>query len=62
MKRREELETEFVNGRMEGQSQKPKHFWCENCEGGGFVYKRHAEQRVKTNCPKCGGTGVVERE
>jgi hypothetical protein len=52
--RREELEDEYLAGRMEGQRGRPVHFWCA-CKQGS------ADRKANPKCKECHGTGVIER-
>lgn len=56
MRRRlEELEGDFIAGRLEGQTKKPRFTWCE------CVRWTNDMPEPNPKCKKCHGTGMIER-
>jgi hypothetical protein len=41
----------------ETPSNRPKLWWCDNCDGTGWV---EGGEVIQTECPNCHGSGVVE--
>lgn len=54
--RREQLEDEFMAGRLEGQTKKPLHVWCI------CVRWSYDVPTPDPKCRECHGVGTVERE